>query len=157
MQQYLAPVFTYGTLQEQEIQQILFGRVLTMQRVMLFSWSIYVSAENGYLFIKPDPIGKVAGKLLFLDKTALHKADQWEEVPQLYQRENVEIELEDGSKLAAWVYTRRHADGLLYTGTQLSLANPETVIQAVQSSLSRRPLTVEPAEEGSCQKVRSVF
>ncbi|WP_417911307.1 gamma-glutamylcyclotransferase family protein [Candidatus Electronema sp. PJ] len=130
-------LFTYGTLQDKEIQQLLFGCTCVMRKAMLPGWSLYASLQDGYLFIKPDDLtSRVSGSLLAINAEALQAADLWEEVPLLYQREAVLVRLEDGSELEAWAYTRREKAGVPYAGKQLSLLEQQAVLAAAQQSIS---------------------
>jgi gamma-glutamylcyclotransferase (GGCT)/AIG2-like uncharacterized protein YtfP len=127
-------LFTYGTLQDTEVQRLLFGASYQMRKAVLLGWTLQVAPE-GWLFIKPDPAGCVSGSLLELDAAALQAADLWEEVPVLYQRETVAVRLEDGGKLEAWAYTRREAAGMPYSGRALSLVECEEMLAALRRSI----------------------
>jgi gamma-glutamylcyclotransferase (GGCT)/AIG2-like uncharacterized protein YtfP len=131
-------VFAYGTLQDEELQRRLFGCALIGSNAFLPGWSLFASAEDGYLFIKPDPPGSVSGSLLALDATALQTADRWEEFPQLYQREKVAVRLEDGTWREAWVYTRRQAEGTPYAGGRMSLLDRQAVLKAAGAAFRSR-------------------
>lgn len=127
-------LFAYGTLQDAELQRILFGAPCRMRKAALLGWTLHVAPE-GWLFIKPDPAGSVSGSLLELDAEALRAADLWEETPTLYQREKVMVRLEDGGKLPAWAYTRRTAEGVPHSGCALSLFEREEMLAAVRRSI----------------------
>jgi len=120
-------LFSYGTLQDSEIQEILFGFACKKKNAKLPGWSLYASNEDGYLFIKPDSSGNVAGSIIEVDTSAIQAADQWEEIP-FYRREKVSVILDDDTKHEAWAYTRRWEKGKLYAGTQLSTIDRETVL-----------------------------
>ena len=122
-------LFSYGTLQDPEIQKVLFGFCCTYKKARLSGWSLYSSQEEGYLFIKPDPTGTVSGRVLDIDTAALNMADRWEEVP-LYMREKVMVTVEDGTRQEAWAYTRRDAGGELHCGKELSLLDRQLVLSA---------------------------
>ena len=124
-------LFSYGTLLDPEIQKVLFGFCCTYKDAQLSGWSL-CSSEEGYLFIKPDPSGTVSGRIIEIDTAALHMADQWEEVP-LYMRESVVVTVEDGTRLEAWAYTRRDAEGELHSGKDLSLLDRQFVLNAAAS------------------------
>ncbi len=127
-------LFAYGTLQHREIQNILFGTVCLMRTAVLRGWKLHVSPE-GWLFIKPDPMGSVSGSLLELNTAALRAADLWEEVPVLYQREKVVVRLEDSGELETWAYTCRNATGTPYSGSSLSLLQCEEMLAAARRSV----------------------
>lgn len=125
-------LFSYGTLQDAGIQRMLFGRTFVGSRAELPGWSLHVAAE-GYLFIKPDPAGRVSGSLLALDPFALRAADRWEDAPRLYQREKVRVRTEEGWQ-AVWAYTRRSAAGLPQSDKRLSLLDQQAVLAAAKLS-----------------------
>ncbi len=127
-------LFAYGTLQDAELQRILFGAACVMRKAALPGWTLHVAPE-GWLFIKPELAGSVSGSLLELDEAALQAADLWEEIPTLYQREKVLVRLEDGGGLEAWAYTRREAEGVPYSGGTLSLLRREEMLAAVRRSV----------------------
>jgi gamma-glutamylcyclotransferase (GGCT)/AIG2-like uncharacterized protein YtfP len=125
-------LFSYGTLQDPDIQIALFGSICVKKNAKLTGWSLYASHEDGYLFIKPDPSGTVDGCILEIDTNAIHTADRWEEVPY-YIREKVLITLGDNTKQEVWVYTRRSAKGKPYAGKQMSIVNRQVVLNEVAS------------------------
>lgn len=127
-------LFAYGTLQDAELQRILFGAPCRMRKAALPGWTLHVAPE-GWLFIKPDPAGSVSGSLLELDAEALRTADLWEEIPTLYQREKIAVRLADGGGLEAWAYTRRTAEGVPHSGGVLSLLRREDMLAALRRSV----------------------
>lgn len=131
--QYL---FTYGTLRDQDVQQLLFGFSCPPQPARLPGWAVYAD-DNGYLFIKPDPAGSVGGGIIEVDNLTLTIADQWEEVPR-YRREKVVVELDDGADLEAWAYTRCDGEGTIYSGTRTSLLDRQTVLAEARRFATRR-------------------
>ncbi len=123
-------LFSYGTLQDPDVQKALFGSTRLKKNAKLPGWSLYASQADGYLFIKPDSSGTVNGCILEVDTDDLQKADQWEEVPY-YIREKVPVTLDDNTKQEVWVYTRRSAIGEPYAGTQLSIVDRQVVLNEV--------------------------
>ena len=124
-------IFSYGTLQDPDIQKELFGGICPKTRARLSGWALYVSLESGYLFIKPEPSGSVKGFILEVDSHGLHSADQWEEVP-IYQREKVWVTLDDATSRQVWTYTRRDTEGESFAGPQLSANDRNMVLKAVK-------------------------
>ena len=125
-------LFSYGTLQDPEIQQSLFGFRCLFKKAHLPGWSLHTSNEAGYHFIKPNPSGTVTGRIIELTTTAIRVADQWEEVP-IYKREKVVVTLEDGTSQEVWSYTKRYAEGMLYSGDQWSVLDRQSVLAAVEN------------------------
>ena len=112
------PLFVYGTLCDPRIQQALFGRQISGDSATLSGWAVYCSDADGFLFIKPNTDGTVAGAIISLDERELEIADAWEDVP-LYQREIVSVMSEAGD-CEAWAYTRREAPGRLHENDSTS-------------------------------------
>ncbi len=129
-------LFSYGTLQDPEMQRILFGYTCEGRNATLSGWSLFASDEDGYLFIGPDPAGQVAGCVIAVDASARGAADQWEEVPY-YEREKVTVTLHDGREMEAWTYTRRVGKGRPYAGGQMSVADREAVLAEARSLADR--------------------
>lgn len=130
-------LFTYGTFQDPEIQKILFGNTRKTRQATLKAWSLFASDDDGYLFIKPDSNGLIKGSVMELDETDLHIADRWEDVP-FYEREKVVVQLEDGSEIQVWAYTRRQGTGTPYSGNQYSLKDRETVLAIARAARRHR-------------------
>lgn len=130
-------LFTYGTFQDPEIQKILFGDTRITKQATLQEWALFASDDDGYLFIKPDSKGSVKGSVMELDETDLQIADRWEDVP-FYEREKVDIQLEDDSVIRSWTYTRRQATGKRYFGSRYSLKDRETVLAIARDSRKHR-------------------
>jgi len=131
-------LFAYGTLQDAELQQILFGSSCRTRKARLPGWALHVAPE-GWLFIKPDPAGCVSGSLLELDETALRAADLWEDAPTLYQREKVLVWPEKAEPILAWAYTRREADGVPHAGGLLTLRDRQALLAELRAALDRQP------------------
>ena len=130
-------LFSYGTLQDSEIQKSLFGYICPQKKAILTGWSLYSAHENGYLFVKPEASGVVTGSILEVNTNALHSADQWEEIP-FYRREKVLVTLEDDTTQEVWAYTRRDADGNAFEGNELSINEREFVLTAVDSLVKQK-------------------
>ena len=111
-----------GRLCDSRIQQALFGRQISGVAATLSGWAVYCSDADGFLFIRPNAEGTVAGVIISLDDRELEIADAWEDVP-LYHREIVSVMSEAGD-CEAWAYTRRETLGRLRENdsTQSALA-----------------------------------
>jgi len=120
------PLFVYGTLCDPRIQQALFGRQISGDSATLSGWAVYCSDADGFLFIKPNADGTVAGAIISLDERELEIADAWEDVP-LYQREIVSVMSEAGD-CEAWAYTRRETPGRLRENDSTSRHSHEEVL-----------------------------
>jgi gamma-glutamylcyclotransferase (GGCT)/AIG2-like uncharacterized protein YtfP len=110
-------LFSYGTLQDPNVQKALFGKHRLSKSAYIENWGRYMSKDR-YLFVKPLSGGRVYGAVLELDDHDLERADRWEDLT-VYERETCHAILGDGSGLNAFIYTRRMADGTEYNGTEL--------------------------------------
>lgn len=98
-------LFAYGTLLDPQVQQMLFSRTLAPgQPALLYNWKKHTHEE--YPFIVPSAGSVVKGKLLQLSPQELAAADHWEEVPQEYQREQVDVVCGQAT-LKVWAFTQR--------------------------------------------------
>lgn len=97
-------LFSYGTLQEEEIQRILFNGPVRMVKAALMNWRIYTDA-GGFHFIREERGFKVFGSILHITKEQLAVADLWEEVPA-YERFITDADMEGGGTTKVWVYTK---------------------------------------------------
>jgi gamma-glutamylcyclotransferase (GGCT)/AIG2-like uncharacterized protein YtfP len=107
-------LFSYGTLQNQEVQHALFGRTVPSQPGCVDGWARFMG-DDGYLFIKPRIGSRISGVILTLSDRELHRADLWEDLT-VYRRESCRVVLQDSSHLNAQIYTRRNTPGTLYEG-----------------------------------------
>jgi gamma-glutamylcyclotransferase (GGCT)/AIG2-like uncharacterized protein YtfP len=98
-------LFSYGTFIDQEVQHILFGRIVTVGPAFLPNHSRFSDAD-GYYFVVQEPGCQVLGELLCLSADELVVADLWENVPD-YVRVLVQVQLDNGSSVNAYVYYRR--------------------------------------------------
>jgi len=57
-----------------------------------------------YPGVVPGEGGRVWGELYYVNPEVLKKLDDYEDVPHLYLRKEVEVELLDGRKIRAWCY-----------------------------------------------------
>ncbi|MFZ5974878.1 MAG: gamma-glutamylcyclotransferase family protein [Bacillota bacterium] len=102
-------LFSYGTLKEPEIQEILFGQQVEMEKAVLINWRVYCGSD-GYFFVRGETGYSVEGCILVLSEEQLHIADRWEEVPS-YIRISTCAYLEDGSACEVWVYAKPDEQG----------------------------------------------
>jgi len=120
------PLFTYGTLQDIEIQRILFGKQILMEKATLNHWRIY-SDEEGYYFITEEQGSFVEGHIIYLSQEELLIADQWEEVPT-YSRILVVVKLAEGITCKSWAYVKDNKKGKPIKNPQFSNRPREEVI-----------------------------
>ena len=104
-------LFSYGTLQDPEVQLDTFGRLLTVEDDILPGYTVDYAeiddprdADGSGLSVHPvvratgNPLDKVLGKVLWVSENELDAADEFQ--VELYRR--VEVHLASGR--AAWVY-----------------------------------------------------
>lgn len=103
----LHKVFVYGTLLKRQTQQELFGQNLPVfSKAVLKDWVLIKGKD--YPYIMPSDGKSVKGSVLQLTQEQLQKADEWEEVPGIYQREKLTVRTTDGSFFNVWAFTRRN-------------------------------------------------
>ncbi|MEW9123671.1 MAG: gamma-glutamylcyclotransferase family protein [Thermotaleaceae bacterium] len=124
-------LFSYGTLQDPDIQKILFDHQLIMQRATLKDWRLYCR-ETGYLFIRPEKGFSVEGFILTVTEDELWIADQWEEVPK-YDRVMLPSILTDGNICEVWAYIQPHGKGKPVSSSILFSLPKEQVLQQVRA------------------------
>lgn len=123
------PLFTYGTLQDIEIQTILFGKEILMKKATLDNWRIY-SDEEGYYFIAKEQESFVEGHIMYLSQEELLVADQWEEVPT-YSRIMVVVKLAAGITCKSWAYVKDNKKGKPVINAQFSnRPRAEVIVEA---------------------------
>lgn len=96
--QYL---FSYGTLQNEDVQRTVLGRALKGKNGILLGYRISEKKVHGkYPLIEPSAIktDRVKGKLFRVSNFELHELDQYE----TYAYMRIEVELKSGTK--AWAY-----------------------------------------------------
>ncbi len=99
-------LFAYGSLLDPDLQMQLFGRhILSEGPAVLEQWEVVSSEE--YPYIRPNAQSRVHGEVLKMSPAQLKLADQWEEVPDEYQRETLTVLLNGKEKVRAFAYTRR--------------------------------------------------
>lgn len=103
----LHKVFAYGLLRKRKTQLELFGVYLPVySKATLKDWVLIKDKEYPYIMHSDGKV--VEGSVLHLSQEQLEKADQWEEAPNVYQREKVTVRTTDGSFFNVWTYTRRN-------------------------------------------------
>lgn len=114
-QQKTENLFTYGTLQLEEVQLATFGRKLEGRRDVLIGYRLVTitiedkdfvvksgTAEHRNLTFTGNDSDLVEGSVFSVTKEELERSDSYE--PQGYDR--VLVQLESGTK--AWIYLDRH-------------------------------------------------
>lgn len=99
----MAYLFTYGTLQDVQVQQYIFGRTLEGSKDFLLGFNRIENAvyDRYPLVVETgDPEHKVQGMVYEVSEQELHKADIYE--TSAYTREKVQLE----SGIRAWLYVK---------------------------------------------------
>jgi hypothetical protein len=105
------PLFSYGTLQQDEVQLANYGRLINGEPDVLRGYElaplliadprvVAISGKSVHMIARPsdDPTARVIGTLLYLTQVELEASDAYEDNP--YTR--IEVTLESGR--AAFVY-----------------------------------------------------
>lgn len=71
-------LFSYGTLRDNHLQQILYGRHVEMHDAVLQGYDSF-AGDDGYFFLqKSDVAEAIYGKVLHLTEREMWITDQWE-------------------------------------------------------------------------------
>lgn len=98
-------IFAYGTLLNADIQQQLFGRKLAAGLpAVLNNFRKYTHEK--YPYIVPSEGWSVEGRILSVTAAELEIADRWEEVPEVYQRKRVRVDIKKNKFAHTWVYVK---------------------------------------------------
>lgn len=97
------PIFVYGTLMSIHSNR--------MQRLggdgpylgVLHGYAMYQVAPE-FPGVVPEPGGKVMGEVFYVPRQAFVTLDRYEGVPDLYRREEANVEMAGGGTVRAWVY-----------------------------------------------------
>jgi len=96
-------LFVYGTLMDDTLREVLFGEFTFAVPATLCDYKIIRNLKYPYII---QSIGdSVTGCLLDLTDTQLKISDYYENVPELYIREKVEIVVSN-KIIDSWVYVR---------------------------------------------------
>jgi gamma-glutamylcyclotransferase (GGCT)/AIG2-like uncharacterized protein YtfP len=97
-----ATLFVYGSLIDETRREEIIGRRVANWPATLPD---YERARARYFYIRARPGSSTPG-LILLKLTARDIAvlDRYEEVPELYTREKIWVELADGQRVRCWVY-----------------------------------------------------
>ncbi|WP_285908009.1 gamma-glutamylcyclotransferase family protein [Pseudodesulfovibrio pelocollis] len=105
-------VFVYGTLKQGFPNHFLLRRASrvgagrTAER-----YALYVDEYPG---VFPDePVSRVQGEVYAVDDAMLARLDALEDHPVLYRREQIDVLLDDGRIVRAWIYFYPHRGGRL--------------------------------------------
>jgi len=141
--------FAYGSNMDPERMKKRIGYLPPRQKALLKGWKLVfnkVATRNpreGYANITKDEKETVEGILYEIEEQDLKKLDNYEGHPYHYDRKEMEVELEDGTKVKAWVY----------------VANPNMVKEGLKPSreyLSHLLKGCDLLSEEYCEKLRSV-
>lgn len=95
-------LFVYGSLIDQKRRDAIIGRPVANSPATLPD---YEPGRARYFFIRPQPGGATSGLILLkLTASDFEVLDRYEEVPRLYTREKISVDVPDGQQLRCWVY-----------------------------------------------------
>jgi gamma-glutamylcyclotransferase (GGCT)/AIG2-like uncharacterized protein YtfP len=95
-------LFVYGSLMDPAERQRLLTRPIEAIPARLFG---YVRGRRRYYFVAKQADAVTGGAILEgLSARDLAILDQYEEVPKLYTREQIEVVAADGRKIECWIY-----------------------------------------------------
>jgi gamma-glutamylcyclotransferase (GGCT)/AIG2-like uncharacterized protein YtfP len=113
-------LFCYGTLESPEVMRAVAGRDFPSEPARLRGYHRGLVRGAPYPAVVPRP-GAVTPGVLYagLDPRSLRRVDRYE--GEMYAREDLPVEMPDGSTRRAWVYVlkRRWRHRLSYSGDSL--------------------------------------
>ena len=106
------PLFLYGTLrQDESAEEVIAADVVRRAPARARARLLEIGAPYPAAFFSPDE-GLLPGEIVWLKPStfsaALDRVDQYENVPFLFRRIVVSVEVE-GKDVEAWAYTYTHA------------------------------------------------
>ena len=106
-------VFVYGTLKQGFPNHFFLAWQKSLgPAVTVEPYALY---EDVYpLVCKKEHISPIRGEVYEVGDTILKRMDTLEDHPEYYRREEVEVELESGKRVMAWVYFFPEPRGRLY-------------------------------------------
>ncbi|WP_338835945.1 gamma-glutamylcyclotransferase family protein [Neomoorella thermoacetica] len=97
------PIFVYGTLMSIHSNRMLSLGGNGPYLGVLRGYAMYQVAPD-FPGIVPEPGGKVMGEVFYIPQQAFASLDRYEGVPDLYRREEANVEMAGGGTVRAWVY-----------------------------------------------------
>lgn len=132
-------LFIYGTLEQQYIQQSLYGRLLEMQPAKLPNYAIsYALNSSGTVLpyktiIKSDlDIACASGHIVDLTDEEMRITDSYEGCPDLYQRITVEVVDENNNKIPCTTYINGYLTDMV--NQMYNLTMPEILNQVISEN-----------------------
>jgi len=104
-------VFVYGTL-----RRGFWNNRLLAKSVFLGSGKtkhLYAMYVGGIPYAVKEEVSQIVGEVFGVDQETLEDLDRLEAHPSWYERQEVEVVLDDGQELVAWMYFSRQAQGEL--------------------------------------------
>lgn len=99
----MTSVFVYGTLRKGfKYHSLLQGAHFMGSATTCQRYALYLAAYP--CLIKGEAVSRIRGEVYTIDRTMLERLDELENHPCEYRREQVQVILDDGRKLPAWVY-----------------------------------------------------
>ena len=105
-------LFVYGTLLFDELVMALSGKHFASAAATLHGYSRHAIVRDGkqeaYPAIQPNPSGIVPGRVLFnVDEPSMRRIDCFESDPPVYDRTEVQVDLDEGKEISAITYVAR--------------------------------------------------
>lgn len=108
-------VFVYGTLKKGFSNHcFLRNAVFVGQGWTVNSYALYLDEYPGVY--RENPVSRVRGEVYEVDTGLLARLDALEDHPVLYRREEIDVLLDDGRTVRAWIYFYHHEGGQLIAG-----------------------------------------
>ena len=103
-------LFSYGTLRDEQIQQILYGRRVEMEDAVLHGYASFVGKDEYFFLQKSDEAEPIYGKVLHLTEQEMWITDQWEEIPE-YEKVSETISVNGDFIEDVYIYVKKGVKG----------------------------------------------
>ncbi|QGY42037.1 gamma-glutamylcyclotransferase [Pseudodesulfovibrio cashew] len=116
----LHTVFVYGTLKREFSNHYFLrnakfvGSARTCER-----YSLYV--DEFPLVFRGEPISQIRGEVYAVDDPTLTRLDSLEGHPREYRREEIDVQLQSGERVRAWMYFYPERNGRLISSGEYKL------------------------------------
>jgi gamma-glutamylcyclotransferase (GGCT)/AIG2-like uncharacterized protein YtfP len=108
----LTTVFVYGTLRKGfKYHSLLQGAHFVGSATTCECYALYLAAYP--CLFKGKAVSRIRGEIYEIDQSTLEQLDELENHPYEYRREQVQVILDNGRKLPAWVYFYPEPIGIL--------------------------------------------
>ena len=146
--------FAYGTLMNRTYLKTVCGKNFKFKKAVLNHYQKYAS-ESGYPYVVEKENTKVEGVVYYdVDKESFEKIDKYECEGDLYIRRKVEVALEDGKELEAYVYIGNIYNLRRTFGDRINVKIVQRVEEFIENKVGERiEMLYHPGVINNSQKI----